>query len=68
MLVGAFKSNDGGYTLDNVRTLFDEPYRTAFKNSIEVSLVTALVGGAARAPDRVLGDPRGHAALDPRRR
>ena len=28
-----------------MRALFDEPYRTAFKNSIEVSLVTALVGG-----------------------
>ena len=45
VLVGAFQSNEGGYTLDNVRTLFDEPYRTAFKNSIEVSLVTALLGG-----------------------
>ena len=45
-MLGAFQSKDGGYTLDNVRTLFDEPYRTAFKNSIEVSLVTALLGGA----------------------
>ncbi len=45
VLVGAFQSNDGGYTLDNIRTLFEEPYRTAFKNSIEVSLVTALIGG-----------------------
>lgn len=43
-MLGAFQSKDGGYTLDNVRTLFDEPYRTAFKNSIEVSLVTALLG------------------------
>jgi putative spermidine/putrescine transport system permease protein len=45
-MLGAFQSKDGGYTLDNVRTLFDEPYRTAFKNSIEVSLVTAVLGGA----------------------
>lgn len=45
-MIGAFQSPDGGYTLDNVRALFDEPYRTAFKTSIEVSLVTALVGGA----------------------
>jgi putative spermidine/putrescine transport system permease protein len=45
VLVGAFQSKDGGYTLDNIRTLFDEPYRTAFKNSVEVSLVTALLGG-----------------------
>ena len=45
VLVGAFQAQGGGYTLDNVQTLFDEPYRTAFKNSIEVSLVTALLGG-----------------------
>jgi putative spermidine/putrescine transport system permease protein len=45
VLVGAFRAPGGGYTLDNVRALFDEPYRTAFKNSIEVSLVTALLGG-----------------------
>jgi putative spermidine/putrescine transport system permease protein len=45
VLVGAFRDVDGGFTLDNLRTLFDEPYRTGFKNSIEISLVTALVGG-----------------------
>jgi putative spermidine/putrescine transport system permease protein len=28
-----------------VTELFDEPYRTAYRNSIEVSLVTALAGG-----------------------
>ena len=44
VLVGAFRSPGGGYTLENVRSLFDEPYRSAFKNSIEVSLVTALLG------------------------
>ncbi len=44
-MIGAFQSPDGGYTLDNVRTLFDEPYRTQFRTSIEVSLVTAVVGG-----------------------
>jgi putative spermidine/putrescine transport system permease protein len=36
---------DGGYTLDNVRLLFESPYIDAFKTSIEVSLVTALLGG-----------------------
>lgn len=46
MLVGAFQSKEGGYSLENLRTLFDEPYRTAFKNSVEVSLVTAVLGGA----------------------
>jgi putative spermidine/putrescine transport system permease protein len=45
VMVGAFQSQEGGWTLDNVRTLFDEPYRTYFANSIEVSLVTALLGG-----------------------
>lgn len=45
VLLGAFKDQEGGWTLDNLATLFDEPYRTAYRNSIEVSLVTALVGG-----------------------
>ncbi len=46
VLTGAFQSKDGGFTLDNVAAIFDEPYRTAFRNSIEVSLVTALLGGS----------------------
>ena len=45
VLVGAFRDAEGGWTLDNLTTLLDEPYRTAFRNSIEVSLVTALLGG-----------------------
>ncbi len=45
VLLGAFKDQEGGWTLDNISTLFDEPYRSAYRNSIEVSLVTALVGG-----------------------
>jgi putative spermidine/putrescine transport system permease protein len=45
VMVGAFQTNDGGWTLDNVTGLVDEPYRSAFKNSIEVSFVTALLGG-----------------------
>ena len=45
VMVGAFQNKAGGWTLDNVTGLVDEPYRTAFKNSIEVSLVTALLGG-----------------------
>jgi putative spermidine/putrescine transport system permease protein len=45
VLVGAFKDVDGGFTLDNISSLFDEPYRSAFKTSIEISVVTALVGG-----------------------
>jgi putative spermidine/putrescine transport system permease protein len=46
VLVGAFKNVEGGYTFSNISALFDEPYISAFKTSIEVSLVTALVGGA----------------------
>ncbi len=45
VMIGAFQSSDGGWTLDNVTQLVDEPYRSAFRNSIEVSLVTALLGG-----------------------
>ena len=46
VLVGAFRDIEGGVTLSNLEAMFDEPYITAFKNSIEVSLVTALLGGA----------------------
>jgi putative spermidine/putrescine transport system permease protein len=45
VLVGALQSQHGGYTLSNVSTLFEEPYRSAYRNSIEVSLVTAVLGG-----------------------
>jgi putative spermidine/putrescine transport system permease protein len=45
VIFGAFQDADGSFTMANVSRLFDDPYRTAFKNSIEVSLVTALAGG-----------------------
>jgi putative spermidine/putrescine transport system permease protein len=45
VMAGAFKSKDGGWTLDNVRLLFHEPFVSAYKTSIEVSGVTALIGG-----------------------
>jgi putative spermidine/putrescine transport system permease protein len=45
VLLGAFKSVNGGYTIDNVRLLFDHPYIDSFKTSIEVAGVTALLGG-----------------------
>ena len=44
--MGAFQSVDGGFTTDNVRLLWQEPQLTGFKNSIEISAVTALLGGA----------------------
>ena len=45
VLVGAFKGVHGGWTLSNVTGLRHQPYFNAFKNSIEISLVTALIGG-----------------------
>ena len=46
MLLGAFQAKGSkAYTLDNVRLLFHHPYIDAFKTSIEISLVTALLGG-----------------------
>jgi putative spermidine/putrescine transport system permease protein len=45
VLLGAFKGATGGYTFSNIRLLFDHPYIDAYKTSIEVSLVTAVLGG-----------------------
>jgi putative spermidine/putrescine transport system permease protein len=47
VLVGAFKGVHGGWTLDNIRLIFHQPYIGAFRTSIEVSLTTALIGAAA---------------------
>jgi putative spermidine/putrescine transport system permease protein len=46
VLLGAFKGAHGGWTTENIGKLFDSPYIDAFKTSIEISLVTALLGGA----------------------
>jgi putative spermidine/putrescine transport system permease protein len=45
VLLGAFKGAQGGWTTDNISKLFDSPYIDAFKTSIEISLVTSLLGG-----------------------
>jgi len=45
VLVGAFQAKSNGYTFENIRTLFHHPYIDAYKTSIEISLVTALIGG-----------------------
>lgn len=47
VMVGAFKGVHGGYTVDNVRQLFHQPYLNAYKTSIEISAVTAVLGGFA---------------------
>ena len=45
VMVGAFKDQSGGYTVDNVRAILEtENLRHAFKLSIEISFVTALLG------------------------
>jgi putative spermidine/putrescine transport system permease protein len=46
VLVGAFKGTDGGWTTANVTDLLHQPYVQAYRTSIEISLVTALLGGA----------------------
>ena len=47
VMLGAFKSVHGGYTMDNVRQLFHQPYLNAYKTTIEISAVTAVLGGLA---------------------
>jgi putative spermidine/putrescine transport system permease protein len=46
VLVGTFEHAGGGWTFSNVRSLFDQPYRNDYWESIEVSGITALLGGA----------------------
>jgi putative spermidine/putrescine transport system permease protein len=44
VMLGAFKSVNGGWTTSNITALFHQPYLLYYKTSIEVSLVTALLG------------------------
>jgi putative spermidine/putrescine transport system permease protein len=46
VLIGAFKSDTGGFTTENISVVLHTPeYRDAFRTSIELSLVTAVAGG-----------------------
>ena len=45
VLIGAFQGKAHGYTFENLRLLFNHPYIDAYKTSIEISLVTAVIGG-----------------------
>lgn len=45
VLVGAFKGAEGGWTISNVTALVHQPYIRAYETSIEISAVTALLGG-----------------------
>jgi putative spermidine/putrescine transport system permease protein len=46
VMVGAFKGEKGEWTLSTIGDLFQKQYLNAYKASIEISLVTALIGGA----------------------
>jgi putative spermidine/putrescine transport system permease protein len=45
----AFQGNAGGLTLSNIAALNTGPVRTAFKGSVEISLISAVVGAALGA-------------------
>ena len=45
MVVGSFQDNTGAFTLDNYRSLGSPVTLAAYQASIEISLVTALLGG-----------------------
>jgi putative spermidine/putrescine transport system permease protein len=58
LLVGAFRTQDGQFTSEFVREIFKGTSLEAYKKSIEISLITALLGGA-------LGFLIAYAALSP---
>jgi putative spermidine/putrescine transport system permease protein len=50
VLVGALQTGDGGFTLDNLRTIFTERrFLDAFGKSIQLSLTTAILGAVLGA-------------------
>ena len=58
IVVGAFRSADGGFTLDNIRGLFSPRIRESFVLSIQISAASAILGcliGFAIAAAMVLG-------------
>lgn len=44
LVVGAFQTDSGAFTMDQVHTLFQQQYLDAYKTSIEISLASALTG------------------------
>jgi putative spermidine/putrescine transport system permease protein len=63
VVIGAFQDSAGNLTLDGVRTVLEEDaYRQAFIRSIQLSLITALIGaslGAMLAWAVAAGGPSG---------
>ncbi len=47
LVLGAFRTPDGGFTLDNIRKLNQPTILSAYKISIQVSLASSLLGAAA---------------------
>jgi putative spermidine/putrescine transport system permease protein len=47
VLIGAFRGQTSGYTLENIRTLFHHPYIDAYWESFKLSFATAVIGGVA---------------------
>ena len=45
VMLGAFQDKADHATLANIRLLFQHPYIDAYKTSLEISLVTAVLGG-----------------------
>ena len=46
VIAGAFKDTKNQWTLSNIHELFQTQYLDAYRTSIEISVVTALIGGA----------------------
>jgi putative spermidine/putrescine transport system permease protein len=42
VFLNSFKNNDGAFTFENIQALFQDPYRSAFKNSISLGFWSAL--------------------------
>ncbi len=45
LVTGAFQNEAGGFTFENVRTLFEPQFLNAYKTSIALSALTAVLGG-----------------------
>lgn len=45
LVVGAFQDEAGGFTLENVRNLFEAQFLDAYKTTIALSALTAFLGG-----------------------
>lgn len=58
IVLGAFRTPEGGFTLDNIRGLFTTSIMSAYWISIKISIASALLGcliGFAVAAAAVLG-------------